>query len=86
MAYKGEIAGGKSLIWLENSKALREFNGRIRRRDEEPPELPKELDVPRNDWWPRRVFAIDGSNIVHRVNNGFPGAEAGAIDGFGGGN
>ena len=79
MAYEGEIASGESLIWLENSKALREFNGVIRRRDESPPTPPPTLDVLRNDWWPKRVFSIDGSNIVHRVNNGFPGAEAGLL-------
>jgi len=79
MAYEKEIASGESLIWLENSKALKEFKGVIQRREEKPPVPPSTLDVPRSNWWPRLVFAIDGSNIVHRVNNGFPGAEAGLM-------
>jgi len=79
MAYEKEIASGESLIWLENSKALKEFKGVIQRREEKPPVPPSTLDVPRNNWWPRLVFAIDGSNIVQRVNNGFPGAEAGLM-------
>ena len=79
MAYEREKASGESLIWLENSKVLREFNGIISRRDEKPPRPPTTRELPRDNWWPRRVFAIDGSNITHRVNNGFPGAEAGLV-------
>jgi len=79
MPYKGEIASGESLIWLENSQALRDFNGVILRQEEASVEPPKALEVPRDGWWPRLVFAIDGSNIIHRVNNGFPGAECGLL-------
>ena len=41
---------------------------------------PPIIDVARSDWYPRRVIAIDGSNIVHRVNNGFPGRGSRVID------
>ena len=82
MPYEGEVASGESLIWLENSEALREFKGIIRQRDDgEQISPPPILSPPpsRRDWWPRRVIAVDGSHLVQRVNNGFPGAEAGLL-------
>ncbi len=80
MPYEREVASGDSLIWLKNSEVLREFKGIIQRR-EEIPQFPPPLltDIKRIGWWPRRVIAVDGSNIVQRVNNGFPGAEAGLM-------
>ena len=80
MPYEKEVASGDSLIWLENSRALREFKGIIRQREGQAKLLPPPmLSPPRRGWWPRRVIAVDGSNIVQRVNNGFPGAEAGLL-------
>jgi len=79
MPYKKEIASGDSLIWLENSEALREFKGVIRNKEELLSTPPPVIAVPRKNWWPRRVIAVDGSHITTRVNNGFPGAEAGLV-------
>ena len=79
MPYENEIASGDSLIWLENSQALHEFEGTIQIQKtgaEFPPPL---IEVPRRGWWPKRVFAIDGSNLTHIVKRGFPGAEAGLV-------
>lgn len=79
MPYENERASGDSLIWLENSQALREFEGTILVKAGDKPVEPPILQVHRRDWYPRRVIAIDGSNLMHRVNNGFPGAEAGLL-------
>ena len=79
MPYKNERSSGDSLIWLENSRALHEFEGTILVKDDAAPIYPPVLQVPRRSWYPRRVIAIDGSNLIHRVNNGFPGAEAGLL-------
>lgn len=78
MPYGGEYASGESLIWLENSKAYQEFEGTVltQPRGELDPNI---LEVDRREWTPSRVIAIDGSNISHRVRNGFPGAEASLI-------
>lgn len=81
MPYEKEFATGESLIALGESEALRAFSGTIRVREGEGakgPE-PRHSDVPRRAWKPHRVVAIDGSNIVKAVRNGFPGAEAGLI-------
>ena len=79
MPYKNEIASGDSLIWLENSQALKEFEGVILRKLSDTPVEPPIIQAHRRDWFPRRVIAIDGSNLMHRVNNGYPGAEAGLV-------
>ena len=79
MPYSNEIASGDSLIWLANSQILKEFKGTILIKEENTPVEPPILNVSRSTGWPRRVIAIDGSNIIHRVNNGFPGAEAGLL-------
>ena len=79
MPYENERSSGDSLIWLENSQALREFEGTILVREGDASVEPPILHVSRRNWFPRRVIAIDGSNLMHRVNNGFPGAEAGLL-------
>lgn len=79
MPYKGEIASGESLIWLENSQALKDFNGTILHQEQANLPHPSTTAVPRGQWLPKRVIAIDGSNITQRVNNGYPGAEAGLL-------
>ena len=79
MPYEREFASGDSLIWLQNSQALKEFEGKILVKEEDSPIEPPILGVPRRNWYPRRVIAIDASHIMHRVNNGFPGAEAGLL-------
>ena len=67
------------MIWLENSQALKEFEGVIYVKENSAPVIPPIISVSRQDWFPRRVIAIDGSHLIHRVNNGFPGAEAGLL-------
>ena len=79
MPYENERSSGDSLIWLENSQALKEFEGTILVKEGDVPVEPPTLQVTRHNWYPRRVIAIDGSNLIHRVNNGFPGAEAGLL-------
>lgn len=80
MPYKKEIASGDSLIWLENSTALKDFKGVIRHKEEGEGFTPPPMIEPlRREWWPRRVIAVDGSNIVARGNNGFPGTELGLL-------
>ena len=79
MPYENERSSGDSLIWLENSQALKEFEGTILVKQGDTLVEPPTLQVQRRNWFPRRVIAIDGSNIIHRVNNGFPGAEAGLL-------
>ena len=79
MPYENERASGESLIWLENSEALKEFEGTLLVKDGDALVNPPMLKISRRNWYPRRVIAIDGSNLIHRVNNGFPGAEAGLL-------
>ena len=79
MPYENERSSGDSLIWLENSQALKEFEGTILVKEGDVLVEPPILQVSRRNWFPRRVIAIDGSNLMHRVNNGFPGAEAGLL-------
>ena len=79
MPYEREIASGESLIWLENSQALKDFEGTILRKEGTAPVQPQTLQPPRRNWFPHRVIAIDGSSIMHRINNGFPGAEVGLL-------
>jgi len=71
-----EFILGDSLLALQKSKAVNDFEGVIRSKigteiDELDP-----TDVERTTWLPKRVVAIDASNLTHTVKNGFPGAEA----------
>jgi hypothetical protein len=80
MPFENEVATGESLISLEKSAALREFEGTIAVRADAVGRDPAPLvAVPRTDWLPRRVIAIDGSSITQRVQNGFPGAECSLV-------
>lgn len=80
MAFEKELASGESLIALQNSESLRNFDGTIRILGNEKarPTL-KPAEVSRRAWFPHRVIAIDGSNISKAVRNGFPGAEASLV-------
>ena len=77
--FQNEVASGESLIWLENSRVLKDFEGVILQKEKGAPVSPPVIQVDRNNWWPRRVIAIDGSHLIKRVNNGYPGAEAGLL-------
>jgi hypothetical protein len=80
MPFENEIATGESLLALQKSVALRDFEGAIALRGgdykSDPPPI---LTIDRSDWLPRRVIAIDGSSVTHKVRNGFPGAEASLV-------
>lgn len=80
MPFENELATGESLIALQKSVALRDFEGVIALRSENyVPDTAPVVEVPRKPWIPRRVVAIDGSSITHKVKNGFPGAEASLV-------
>lgn len=78
MPYKNEFASGESLLALQNSQALKDFDGEIAVR-EACVEHPSAVAVPRRGWLPHRILAIDGSNVAQQVKNGFPMAEASLI-------
>lgn len=75
MGFVGEKASGDSLVWLQNSSSIKEFEGEIQTRAIESVD-PQTIDIERRGWVPKRVIAIDGSNVAHKVQNGFPGADA----------
>lgn len=78
MPFRNEHASGDSLIRLENSASLKAFNATILQQlNHRDPIEP--LPVERRSWVPKRVIAIDGSNLSVKVKNGFPGAEAGLV-------
>ena len=80
MPYENEFATGESLIALQKSDLLREFEGVIAVRDGHHPKDPAPIvTIARSQWLPLRIVAIDGSSITHKVKNGFPGAEASLV-------
>ena len=77
MPYQNEFARGDSLWRLIESPSVQEFKGVIRQSEnQETHALPAQLNPPRGLNNIRRVIAIDGSSVTHRVQNGYPGAEA----------
>ena len=77
MPYQNEFARGDSLWRLMESPSVQEFKGVIRHSESQKPHaLPAHLNPPRGINNIERVIAIDGSTVTHRVQNGFPGAEA----------
>lgn len=80
MPFENEVATGESLLALEKSLALKEFEGSVAVRPANAERDPAPLvEVARSDWLPSRVIAIDGSSITHKVRNGFPGAECSLV-------
>lgn len=80
MPFEAEIATGESLLALEKSSALREFESTVVVRPNNSVRDPAPIvAVPRTNWLPERVIAIDGSSITHKVRNGFPGAECSLV-------
>lgn len=77
MPYAGEYATGESLRRLEDSPAVRNFLGTIRKTEgvgsHRPPDR---LEVPRGGGRITRLVVIDASTVTHTVENGYPGAEA----------
>ncbi len=76
MPFEGEYATGESLLSLQQSEAFREFKGRVQPRPPGPAVAPTILNVPRNNFMPKRVIAVDGSTVTEALDNGFPMAEA----------
>lgn len=79
MPYETEFATGESLIALQKSAALRDFEGIIAFTDNFERDPPPIVNITRSGWLPARVVAIDGSTVTHKVKNGFPGAEASLV-------
>ncbi len=75
MPFEGEFATGEALRSLEQSPAFLDFKGRIRPSEVHAPLTPAALQVERTTFRPRRVIAIDGSQLSVSVRNGFPMAE-----------
>ncbi|WP_440879262.1 hypothetical protein [Vibrio natriegens] len=78
MPHEKEFASGEALLMLENSDSLKDFRGTIQFQKEDLERLPV-ASVVKSDWAPERVIAIDGSNVHHLVENGYPGADASLI-------
>lgn len=80
MPYENEFANGESLIALQNSPVMKAFEGVIATRGEAEGRDPApRVDIPRRNWLPRRILAIDGSIVTEKVKNGFPGAEVSLV-------
>ena len=81
MPYHNEFAKGESLWRLIESPSVKEFKGAIRYSDgRQPHELPTGLEPQRGVGNIKRVVAIDGSTVTHKVQNGYPGAEAALLN------
>ena len=77
MPYMNEFARGESLCRLVESPSVQQFKGQIREQAvSSEHSLPDAITPLRNGRRITRVVAIDGSNVTHRVENGYPGAEA----------
>lgn len=77
MPYQNEFAKSDSLWRLIESESVREFQGIIKQSEgQELHELPARLEPQRGIGSIKRVVAIDGSTVTHKVKNGYPGAEA----------
>lgn len=77
MPYEGEYATGESLRRLEESPAVKNFLGTIRRGEGIGAHgLPDRLEPTRGIGQVTRLVVIDSSAVTHTVENGYPGAEA----------
>ena len=77
MPYENEYATGESLWRLLENESVKQFQGEILVRNApEPHEFPPKLDIERQSDSVNRIIAIDGSDVTHQVQNGFPKAEA----------
>ena len=81
MPYVNEFARGESLWRLVESPSVQHFKGQIREQAvSHEHHLPNQIEPSRGVNSIARVIAIDGSNITHRVENGYPGAEAALLN------
>lgn len=85
MGFEGEFASYEPLRRLIDSEKVKALHGRlkIRKVDENSEDIDdliiKKSDVETSEIQPDLVLAIDGSNLVAKAENGFPGAEFGYI-------
>ena len=81
MPYENEYATGESLWRLLENESVKQFRGEILvRNSPEPHEFPPSLDIERKMDSVKRIIAIDGSDVLHQVQNGFPRAEASLVN------
>lgn len=86
MPYEGEFAEYRSLRRLVENRRVQELLGqrmKVRDYDSGEPSVPLHK-VPLSDlepgfWQPDLLLAVDGSNSVVEVENGYPGAEVGYV-------
>jgi len=85
MAFEGEFASYEPLRRLLDSEKVKALQNRYRIREKSDGDsstisnLVSKIDIPQSEIKPDLVLAIDGSNIVAKAENGFPGAEFGYI-------
>ena len=81
MPYENEYASGESLWRFLDNESVRRFQGEIQTLNtSEPREFPHELEVQREASGIKHIIVIDGSDVVHQVQNGFPMAEASLVN------
>ena len=81
MPYENEYATGESLWRLLDNESVKQFQGEILVRNApEPHEFPPRLNIKRESSPVNRIIAIDGSDVVRQVQNGFPMAEASLVN------
>ena len=81
MPYENEFATGESLWRLLENESVKRFQGEILvRTAPEPHEFPPSLTINRESDSVSRIIAIDGSDVPHQVQNGFPKAEAALLN------
>jgi hypothetical protein len=85
MSFEGEFASYEPLRRIVDSKKVKELQGRfkIRSKSEDTPEFDELIfsknAIPANNNEPDLILAIDGSHLVVKAENGYPGAEIGYI-------
>ncbi|TKK66729.1 nuclease [Ilyomonas limi] len=85
MSFEGEFASYEPLRRLLDSEKVKSLQSRfvIRRKREHEDEFDKEIikkdNLQQSQIQPDLIVAIDGSNLVAKAENGFPGAEFGYI-------
>ena len=81
MPYENEYATGESLWRLLDNESVKQFQGEILVRNApDPHEFPPSLCIERASDLINRIIAIDGSDVTHQVQNGFPKAEAALVN------
>lgn len=86
MAFENEFASYEPLRRLLDSPKIEAFQKRLKINKLKPEEqdelltsLVKKEDLPKSEWVPDMLLAIDGSFHAKKIENGFPGAEIGYI-------